>query len=110
MKNHNKSDLIEFFESPIDWPMMSVNFIHACKFLCIAYVKQLIPIIEYEPELFSQNKQDIISGNKKILFASESCSEIRTLFLKQGIQLDLFLIPPKNVLKIFYEEYPQYKK
>lgn len=110
MKYLNRSDLIEFFESTIDWPTMSVNFIQACKFLSITHTKHLILAIENESEYFSENKLEIILGNKKILFASESCSEIRILFLKQGIQLDLFLIPPKDVLKIFYEEYPQYKK
>jgi hypothetical protein len=103
--------LYEFFEkSVMSWPEQSANLIESCKHCQVWFIKDLIVKIVYEKNLFSQAVSKQKQDWKKILFAEESCREIRQIFFQHGIILDILLEPNPKILKIFFQKYPQYKR
>jgi hypothetical protein len=63
-----------------------------------------------EKNLFSEDTLTIILEGEKILFAMESCDEIRRIFAQYNICLGPFFQVPTHILKIFYKKYPEYNK
>lgn len=111
LSEEEKLKLCEFFEkSLMTWPEYSVNLIDSCRHCEVWFIKDLMVKIVYEKNLFSQATSKGSQDWELILFAQESCNEIREIFCRHNICLDIFLEPSPEILCLFFEKYPQYKK
>lgn len=102
--------LYEFFEkSLMEWPEYSVNLIASCKECQTWFIKDIIVKMTYEKHLFLQEtpKNQNLHG---VLFAKESCDEIRNIFWEQGICFNILFELHPSVLELFFKKYPQYKR